>query len=245
MVPSLDLRDRLRGRGFKNVTFLGRGVDSSLFTPEQRSVELRRSWGLCGRELAVLYVGRVAPEKNLQLAVDAYRAMYLVDNSIKFILVGDGPLLPILQKKHPNLIFCGLKTGEELARHYASGDIFLFPSETETFGNVTLEAMASGLAVVAYNYAAAKLHIVHDETGLLVACSDPRAFINSAARLVHEKSLLDTLRFQARRYAASLNWAHVIETFESWLTGALADSHPAVAAAPPVQPLAIANMGRS
>jgi glycosyltransferase involved in cell wall biosynthesis len=245
MVPSLELRDRLQAHGFRNVTFLGRGVDSHLFAPECRCAELRRSWGLSDCELAVLYVGRIAPEKNLRVAVEAYRAMYQFDNSIKFILVGDGPLRITLQKRHPNLIFCGIKTGKALARHYASADIFLFPSETETFGNVTLEAMASGLAVVAYNYAAAKLHISHGETGLLVPCGDSKAFIDSAAELVHEPRWLYKLRTQARQYAAALNWSHVIETFESWLADALAGTHTAVRVTPPAQPLPIASVGRS
>jgi glycosyltransferase involved in cell wall biosynthesis len=222
IVPNWDLRDRLKLLGFRNVAFLGRGVDSSLFAPERRCAELRQSWGLRGGDLAVLYVGRIAPEKNIPLAVDAYRAICEIDNSIKFILVGDGPLRPVLQKKYPNLIFCGMKTGEALARHYASGDIFLFPSETETFGNVTLEAMASGLAVVAYNYAGAKLHLVHNETGVLVPCGDSAAFIDAATRLVHEPQLLHKLRTQARKYAISLSWAQVIEMFESWVAGALA-----------------------
>jgi len=245
MVASLDLRDRLQSLGFRNLTFLGRGVDRSLFAPERRSAELRRSWGLCGRDLAVLYVGRIAPEKNLPLAVDAYHAMYRVDNSLKFILVGDGPLRSILEKKHPNLIFCGMKIGEALAHHYASADIFLFPSETETFGNVTLEAMASGLAVVAYNYAAAKLHLAHEETGLLAPCGDSKAFIASAVRLVSETQLLYKLRTRAREYTASLSWARVIETFESWLVGAIADSDTTLAAVTRTPPLTIASMRRA
>jgi len=230
IVPSFDLRDSLRALGFKNVTFLGRGVDSILFAPKRRCAELRRSWGLGECGLAVLYVGRIAPEKNLRVAVEAYRAMHQINDAIKFILVGDGPLRASLQTEHPNLIFCGMKTGEALARHYASGDIFLFPSETETFGNVTLEAMASGLAVVAYDYAAAKLHISHGETGLLVPCGNSKAFVDSAARLAGEARWLDKLRTQARNYAAALNWSDVIETFESWLIGTLADGHTAVSA---------------
>jgi glycosyltransferase involved in cell wall biosynthesis len=241
MVPSLDLRDRLQAHGFKNVTFLARGVDSSLFAPERRCSKLRRSWGLSDHGLAVLYVGRIAPEKNLQVAVEAYRAMYQVDSSIRFILVGDGPLRAILQKKDPNLIFCGMKTGEVLARHYASGDIFLFPSETETFGNVTLEAMASGLAVVAYNYAAAKLHIAHGETGLLAPCGDSKAFVDAAAQLVRDVRSLYKLRTQARQYAAALNWFHVIETFEAWLTDTPPGTDTAVRAASLPPPLAIAS----
>ena len=243
IVPSLDLRDRLQALGFKNLTFLSRGVDSSLFAPERRCADLRERWGLSDRSLAVLYVGRIAPEKNLRVAVEAYYAMRQLDDSIKFILVGDGPLRTSLQKKHPNLIFCGMQTGAVLARHYASADIFLFPSETETFGNVTLEAMASGLAVVAYNYAAAKLHISHGETGLLVPCGDSKAFIDSAAQLVREARWLYKLRTQAREYAAALNWSHAIETFETWLTAALTESHTNVGAASPAHPLAMARVG--
>src|SRR5919201_2990668 len=105
---------------------------------------------------------------------------------VKFIVVGDGPLRAPLQKAHPDLIFCGVQTGEQLARHYASADVFLFPSETETFGNVTLEAMASGLGVVAYNYAAAYMHMTHGETGVLVPYGKPQAFIDAAVKLARE-----------------------------------------------------------
>jgi glycosyltransferase involved in cell wall biosynthesis len=244
MVASIELRDRLRVLGFKNVTFVSRGVDSSLFAPERRCVELRRSWGVSGDELAVLYVGRIAPEKNLHLAVAAYRAMYQLDNSIKFILVGDGPSRPILQRQNVSLVFCGMQTGEALARHYASGDIFLFPSETETFGNVTLEAMASGLAVVAYDYAAAKLHIAQNETGLLAPCGDSGAFIDCATRLAADRTLLSKLRTKARKCAASLSWSRVIETFESWLTGISAEGDPGVSMSAPAQSLANASVGR-
>jgi glycosyltransferase involved in cell wall biosynthesis len=220
LVPSIELRDRLQGLGFKNVNLLGRGVDSDLFRPQRRCEELRRCWGLRDRDVAMLYVGRIAPEKNLGLALKAYRAIRGMNSSVKFILVGDGPLKTALQKEHPDLIFCGTQTGEQLARHYASGDIFVFPSETETFGNVTLEAMASGLGVVAYDYAAAKSHIAHGETGLLVPYGDSRAFIDSAIRLVRQSGLLRKLRIQARQYATSISWSYVVERFESLLDDA-------------------------
>jgi glycosyltransferase involved in cell wall biosynthesis len=113
-------------------------------------------------------VGRVAAEKNLELAIESYRALKLFSDGVKFVIVGDGPLRRALQREHTDLIFAGMHTGEQLARHYASAAVFLFPSETETFGNVTLEAMASGLVVIAYNYAGAKVLITHGETGLLV-----------------------------------------------------------------------------
>jgi glycosyltransferase involved in cell wall biosynthesis len=167
IVASVDLRDRLQTIGLKNVSVIGRGIDNRLFTPKRRSSALRRMWRASRSDLVVLYVGRIAPEKNLGLAIESYRAMQRVNNAVKFVIVGDGPLRAALQKKHPDLIFCGVHTGEELAKRYASADVFLFPSETETFGNVTLEAMASGLGVVAYDYAAARMHITHGATGVL------------------------------------------------------------------------------
>jgi glycosyltransferase involved in cell wall biosynthesis len=231
LVPSVALRDHLQAIGLHNVSVLGRGVDIQLFTPERRCAVLRRTWGVSKHDLAVLYVGRLAPEKNLELAVTAYRAMQRCSAAAKFIVVGDGPARATLQKAHPDLIFCGVQTGEQLARHYASADVFLFPSETETFGNVTLEAMASGLVVVAYNYAAAHMHMTHGETGVLVPYGEPRAFVDAAVKLARAPQSLDTIRQHARAYAASLDWQCVVDRFVTLLTGALGDGHPAPASA--------------
>jgi glycosyltransferase involved in cell wall biosynthesis len=225
LVPSVDQRDRLQALGFNNVSILSRGVDSQLFTPDRRCAELRRQWGAAANDLVVLYVGRVAPEKNLRLALEAYRAMQRFSDSAKFVIVGDGPLSAALRKEHPDLIFRGVRTGKQLAKHYASADAFLFPSETETFGNVTLEAMASGLVVVAYNYAAAKMHITHGETGMLAPYGDAKAFVDLAAKLACEPQSFHKIRRQAREYTAALSWRHVVERFETLLTGALDQSH--------------------
>jgi len=227
LVPSVDLRDRLQALGLKNVTVLGRGVDSQMFTPDRRCTALRSQWGATENDLVVLYVGRIAPEKNLRLAVEAYRAMQRVSNAMKFVIVGDGPLRTTLCKEQPDFIFCGIQTGEQLAKHYASADIFLFPSETETFGNVTLEAMASGLAVIAYNYAAAKMHMRHDETGLLAPYGDANAFVDSAARLARESQTLLKIRRQAREDIAAFDWSCVVARFETLLTGVCGPSHTA------------------
>jgi glycosyltransferase involved in cell wall biosynthesis len=225
LVPSIDIRDRLQAAGFKDVCVLGRGVDSQLFTPERRCPELRHRWGVSDTGLVVLYVGRVAPEKNLRVAVAAYRAMQRLNDSVKFVVVGDGPFRTTLQQESPDLIFCGVRTGEDLARHYASADVFLFPSETETFGNVTLEAMASGLAVVAYDYAAARMHITNGETGVLVPRGESGAFADAAVHLAHAPQSLHKMRRQARAYARAIDWPHVVEKFETLLTEGLGRSH--------------------
>jgi glycosyltransferase involved in cell wall biosynthesis len=143
--------------------------------------------------------------------------MQRVSASLRFIIVGDGPFRSTLQKEHPDLIFCGVRTGEDLARHYASADVFLFPSETETFGNVILEARASGLVVVAYDYAAAAMHITTGETGVLVPSGSSRDFVDAAAHLAQTPQSLRHMRQQARAYAHSIDWPHVVEKFESLL----------------------------
>jgi len=144
--------------------------------------------------------------------------------AMKFVIVGDGPLCTTLQKAHPDLIFCGVHTGEQLARHYASADVFLFPSETETFGNVTLEAMASGLVVVAYDYAAAHMHLTHGETGVLVPYGESQAFVDAAVQLARELLPLDHLRQQAHASAARIDWQCVVDQFETLLMRVLHQS---------------------
>ena len=225
IVAGSDLRDQLQACGIKNASILGRGVDSGLFHPGRRCSELRRQWGAADRDKVAIYVGRLAPEKNLGLAFRAYRAMRQENNAVKFVVVGDGPEGVTLQRKHADVIFCGLQTGKELARHYALADVFLFPSETETFGNVTLEAMASALVVVAYDYAAAHVHIVHGESGLLIPCGEPRTFIDTAARIAREPPSVFHIRSHARDYAATLDWQRVFERFAVLLLGSSQGEH--------------------
>jgi glycosyltransferase involved in cell wall biosynthesis len=221
LVASPDLRDRLCAMGMKNVSFLGRGVDSSLFTPARRSASVRRAWRASDHDLVALYVGRVAAEKNIPLAIEAYHAMRRVASSVKFVIVGDGPLRATLQDKHPDIIFCGAHYGEELARRYAAADVFLFPSETETFGNVTLEAMASGLVIVAFDYAAARMHITDGESGVLVPYGDSRAFVSAAAKLAEGHHSLIQMRHEARARATFLDWQRVVIRFANLLVGTL------------------------
>lgn len=228
LVPSADLRDRLCGNGFENVQVLGRGVDSELFHPARRCPALRASWGASERDPIALYVGRVAREKNLELAIGAFRAMQACTGASRFVIVGDGPERGALQDGHPDLLFCGVREGEDLARHYASADLFLFPSTTETFGNVTLEAMASGLAVIAYDYAAASMHISHGETGVLAPYGEPETFVAAARELAcSPPRALSGMRRQARQYAATLGWQCVVQRFEVLLKAVLAKPRPA------------------
>jgi len=170
MVPTEAIREELEASGFHNLRVVARGVDTRLFDPARRSDDLRRTWGAGPETPVVLHVGRLAPEKNLGALVAAFEAMRARAPQARLVLVGDGPAANWLRARCPDAVFAGMRGGDDLAAHYASGDVFLFPSLTETYGNVTLEAMASGLAIVAYDYAAAAEHLVHETSALLAPC---------------------------------------------------------------------------
>jgi len=214
LVPTAEMQAGLEGLGFERVKVVGRGVDSFLFSPARRSTRLRATWGCRGNERVVLYVGRLAPEKNLGLFVEAAVAMRAVDPDLRVVLVGDGPQAPELRARHPDFVFAGMRTGKDLSEHYASADIFLFPSITETFGNVTLEAIASGLAVIAYNYAAARQYLRHEASALLVPYDDGAAFVRTATRLAENPALGSRLRAEARRAAEAASWARAFDDLE-------------------------------
>lgn len=214
LAPTRDMCGLLEAMGIDRVGVLGRGVDTGLFSPAKRDEALRASWGLGPEELAVIYVGRIAAEKNLQLAIRAFRTIEGVRGDARFVLVGDGPLAAELQRENPDFIFCGMRSGEDLARHYASGDLFLFPSMTETFGNVLLEAMASGLSVLAYDCAAAREHIRAYCNGATVEIGCEPAYLHAALALAMDPVLLRMTREHARRHALSLGWDRVVADFE-------------------------------
>jgi len=229
LVPTEGIRRELLAHGYENIEIIGRGVDTQLFHPGRRDAALRAQWGVGENETAVLYVGRLAAEKNLSLVFSAFDAMHQVHPATRLVLVGDGPERAGWQAKRPDAIFCGTQVGETLAAHYASGDVFLFPSLTETWGNVTIEAMASGLAVVAYDCAAAEEIIRHDENGLKVAPEDQAAFIAQAASLAPDVARQRRLGTAAAARAAQLSWDAIIDSFERVL---LRLAHPEPATEP-------------
>lgn len=226
LVPSPSQRVELQRRGFERLALLARGVDGQLFHPARRSTALRASWNLNDDDLAVLHVGRLAAEKNLQLLVRSFRTLQAArpEHHLKLILVGDGPQRAYIQAEIPDAIFCGIQRGEALAEHYASGDLFLFPSLSETFGNVVLEAQASGLAVIAYDQAAAAQHIRHGHNGALAMPGDEQAFIDAADWLLEDRESLRRIRLNARQHAGKQAWSMIIERFEALLIEAA--KHP-------------------
>jgi glycosyltransferase involved in cell wall biosynthesis len=174
----------------------------------------------------VIHVGRIAAEKNLGLAIEAFRQIRQRRSDARFVWVGAGPLAARLQREHPDFVFTGLRLGEDLAAHIASADLFLFPSLTETFGNVTLEAMAAGIATVAFDYGAARAHLKDGVHGCLVACGDEAGFIAAATGLAMDSARLRTMGVSAARAALALRPQQVSREFVALLAG-LAAGAPA------------------
>ncbi|HSQ04966.1 MAG TPA: glycosyltransferase family 1 protein [Burkholderiales bacterium] len=211
------LREELAKRGYRNCRTVGRGIDTALFNPGRRNIALRNQWGLDDSGLAFVHVGRLAPEKNLELAVRAFDDVRAVHQASRMIWVGDGPLRARMQRAHRDHVFCGVATGEALAALYASADVFLFPSLTETFGNVTLEALASGLALIAFRYGAAGEHCRHGVHACLPRFNDEEAFVRTAVQLARAPAMLARIRNAAPRAVARLAWPTVLREFEQEL----------------------------
>jgi glycosyltransferase involved in cell wall biosynthesis len=204
LVPTEQLRHELLGGGFRDVRILARGVDCQVFDPARRSLALRQSWGLAEHELAVLFVGRIAPEKNLELVVRSFEAIRARGIPARMIWVGDGPARAELALAHPDHLWCGMRHGADLGAHYASADLFLFPSLTETFGNVTLEALASGVATIAFDYAAARQHLRDGSNGRVVPFDDAAAFIGAAVAVAGDPDLRVSMARNARMTTEAL-----------------------------------------
>ena len=219
VVPTHELREWLEKHGFQRVRVVARGVDTNLFDPARRSAKLRSRWGLGPDGLAVIYLGRIAAEKNLELAIEAFEKIRDRRPDARFVWVGAGPVAASLSSRHPEYIFAGLRLGEDLAAHFASADLFLFPSLTETFGNVTLEAMASGVPTIAFDYGAARAHLRDREHGRLVPPGDESGFMNAAVALADDAALRQSMGVAARRAALGLRPEQVARDFVGLLQG--------------------------
>ena len=219
-VPTPAVAVALAAQGFERTEVVGRGVDADVFSPVHASAELRASWGAGENDPVLLYVGRLASEKNVPLAFRAFEAARARLPGVRFVVVGDGPMRQKLARTHPEAIFAGPQRGATLAQYYASADVFLFPSLTETFGNVTLEALASGLLVVAFRSGAASVHIDDCASGILIEPGDDQGFVAGTCAVAHQFRWLGMMRAGARRAAIAANWESVINRFESCLSDA-------------------------
>jgi glycosyltransferase involved in cell wall biosynthesis len=215
MVPTRELMRTLSQNGFANLKVVSRGVDTKLFNISKRDTSLRSSWGATDDTKVLISVGRMAPEKNLDQVLKAYEALKVTGQAFKLVMVGDGPLKEQFQKRYPEIIFPGMLSQSNLATYYASSDLFIFPSQTETFGNVTLEALASGIPVLAFDCAAARDWVQTGVNGWLVAENNPEGFAAQAVTIFNSKDLLDQITKSTRQQVVHLDWDQIAEQVES------------------------------
>jgi glycosyltransferase involved in cell wall biosynthesis len=223
LAPTRELQQFLQSNGFNDVALLPRAVDTTQFDPARRDNALRAQWGVGDDGLVAIYVGRIAAEKNLDLAVRSFRALQKQRPDARFVWVGDGPARAKLQQENPDFIFCGIQRDETLARHFASGDFFIFPSHSETFGNVTLEAMASGVPPIAFDYGAAREHMRDEVHGAAIADGDDEGFIRAVVRIATQPVLHAAMSRACREAMLGLRPEQVAADFDALLQ-ALADA---------------------
>ncbi|MEY4153890.1 MAG: hypothetical protein RLZZ278_738 [Pseudomonadota bacterium] len=221
MVPTRELMRTLSQNGFANLKVVSRGVDTKLFNIAKRDTRLRSSWGATDDTKVLISVGRMAPEKNLDQVLKTYEALKNTGKAFKLVMVGDGPLKEQFQQRYPEIIFPGMLSQSNLAAYYASSDLFVFPSQTETFGNVTLEALASGIPVLAFDCAAARDWVQRGINGWLVAENNPDGFAAQAVSVVNNKDVLDQITHSTRQQVVHLDWDQIAEQVESVLWDAI------------------------
>src|SRR5690554_1613177 len=231
IAPTLELELFLRDSGFRRLRRLARAVDTDRFGPGLRDGGLREAWGVGPDEVAAIHVGRIAAEKNLDLAVRAFRELQAHRPLARMVWVGDGPQRAALERDNPDFIFCGTRRGRDLARHFASADLFLFPSRSETFGNVTLESMASGIATVAFDSGAAREHLVDGVHG--ARTSGDEDFIDAAVQIGCDDPLRRAMGARAREAVAGLHPDRVAAEFDALLRAiaTMEERHASIAAA--------------
>lgn len=213
--PSEETKKELAKRDFINLDIWGRGIDAELFSPKHRDQEFIKNYGLEDK-ISLLYVGRLAREKNLSLLIESLKRLnQKYKKKIELIITGDGPELKRLKKEVPdNVIFTGFKSGLKLSRIYASADIFAFPSVTETYGNVVIEAMASGLPVVAVMAGGVKENLINKYNGLAAEKNDIDEFTAKLEELIVNDKLRKSLGHNARQFALEQSWGHVFDKLD-------------------------------
>jgi phosphatidylinositol alpha 1,6-mannosyltransferase len=217
LVPSLPILDELWDRGFRRLQHLPHGVDIKQFNPSFRSYAWRDANGI-GRDKQVLfYAGRLVWEKDLRILAETYRLLRQKRSDFVLVLAGDGPIRQDLTAMMPGAVFLGQLTGELLSTAYASSDLFVFPSTTETFGNVIVEAMASGVPPVCARAGGAAGVVQHGVTGLLSVPRDSREYAGAIEHLLDTPARRDALATQALEFARRQTWEAIfrrlVETY--------------------------------
>ncbi len=213
LVPSRDTLDHLVTRGWSadRLAIWPRGVDTTIFSPARRSFALRERWRVCDRRPALLYVGRISREKGLDLLSPLVSLLYRHHIPHRFIVVGDGPMIGDLKEQCPDAVFTGKLRHQDVAVAMASADALVFPSQTDTAGNVVLEAQACGLPVIVSDAGGPRENMRHGETGYVCRSGDPADFCRRIGELLQDPARRTAMRSAARAFAEGRTWPAALQ----------------------------------
>lgn len=209
-VPTPSMSAELKARKIKgNLKIWARGVSTKQFNPQHRDEDWRHAHGFKGDDIVVTFISRLVWEKNLLLFAEVIQRLRKKYPQVKALVVGDGPAGPELKEKLPSAVYTGFLKGKELAKAYAGSDIFFFPSDTETFGNVTLEAMASGLPCVVADAVGSKSLVQHGKNGFLADVAHSDKFYDYIEKLIADKSLRQQMAAASLQAAKEYSWKNI------------------------------------
>jgi glycosyltransferase involved in cell wall biosynthesis len=210
LAPSESMAEQLRAEGMgRDIRIWGRGIDSQLFSPAKRDESWRAANGFAPDEIVIAFVGRLVLEKGLGVFADAVNKAR-AHTRARVLIVGDGPERAWFAERLGEAAFTGFLQGEDLARAYASADIFFNPSTTETFGNVTLEAMASGLPTICARATGSMSLVGHETTGFLCESLSAGEYTGYLLRLLDDAGLRRGMGAASRQRSLQYNWDHIL-----------------------------------
>ena len=213
-VPSKETQRKLESLHFDGLKVWGRGIDSKLFAPNHDAKEQLRKKYHIKEKYILLYVGRLAPEKDLDTLNKIIHFPSDIKDSVHWLIVGDGPNKVAWREKErvqKNITLTGYIKGEELARIYAGADLFVFPSFTETFGNVVLEAMSSGTPAVVANAGGVKEFVINDVNGRICEQQNAESFVHAISELLEDETMRLRMGVEARNYALTQSWDTIFD----------------------------------
>ncbi len=234
LAPNEGVRRKLAAKQIHNIALWSRGIDKALFDPSRRSEQLRSAWNAYGRKV-ILYVGRFVVYKDIEVLMKVYDR-FIADGRaerVRFVLIGSGPEEEQMKRRMPEAVFTGYFTGEELAEAYACGDIFLFPSTTEAFCNVALEALASGLPAIVSNAGGCQEIVDRSKGGVVSRAGDDEDFYQKCLELLDDTKVYDDLKARGLAYAETRSWSSVnsvvIESYQQMVDRSRGSVLPEVA----------------
>jgi glycosyltransferase involved in cell wall biosynthesis len=211
LAPTDEIIGKLKSYGIEHVKLWSRGIHLNKYSRNFRAPSLRAAWGAQSRDKKViLYSGRFVWYKDLETFIKVYeRFKEHGPHNVAFVLAGDGPIRDELERRMPDAYFSGYLQGEELSRAYASADLLLFPSTTETFGNVVLEAISSGIPAVVSDVGGCKEIISKSGAGLVARAADPDSFYSHCKRIICDTKLYNHMQAKGLKYAEERSWKKI------------------------------------